>query len=105
MATGCRSRPRKAVCAPVPASITTSTPGVVIGEHGWWQACAEIGAPGYDPFEAHGANLNLIIGSAALDPVSGTASHRAYLCEIRPAAGLVSGSRGGPRSLSLPATR
>ena len=80
-------------------------PRVVIGEHGWWQACAEIGAPGYDPFQSHGANLNLIIGSAALDPVSGTASHRAYLCEIRPAAGLVSGSRSGPRSLSLPTAR
>ena len=61
-------------------------PRVVIGEHGWWQGCAEIGAPGYDPFASSGANLNLIIGSAALDPVSGTASHRAYLCEIRPAA-------------------
>jgi hypothetical protein len=62
-------------------------PRVVIGEHGWWQACAEIGAPDYDPFASHGANLNLIIGSPALDPVSGTASHRAYLFEIRPAAG------------------
>jgi hypothetical protein len=30
-----------------------------------------------------GANFNLIIGSTALDPVSGTASHRAYLCDIR----------------------
>jgi len=61
-------------------------PRVVIGEHGWWQSCAEIGAPGYDPFGPNGANLNLIIGSAALDPVSGTASHRSYLCEIRPVA-------------------
>ena len=61
-------------------------PRVVVGEHGWWQACAEIGAPGYDPFGPDGANLNLIIGRAALDPVSGTPSIRAYLCEIRPAA-------------------
>jgi anaerobic selenocysteine-containing dehydrogenase len=61
-------------------------PRVVIGEHGWWQACAEIGAPGYDPFGPDGANLNLIISRAALDPVSGTPSIRAYLCEIRPAA-------------------
>jgi hypothetical protein len=59
---------------------------VVIGEHGWWQACAELGATGYDPFGPLGANLNLIIGSTALDPVSGTASHRSYLCEVRPAA-------------------
>jgi anaerobic selenocysteine-containing dehydrogenase len=59
-------------------------PRVVVGEHGWWQACPDIGAPAYDPFGPNGANLNLIIGSAALDPVSGTASLRSYLCEIRP---------------------
>jgi hypothetical protein len=59
---------------------------VVVGEHGWWQACEAIGAPGYDPFDPEGANFNLLIGSEALDPVSGTASHRAYLCEIRPVA-------------------
>jgi len=61
-------------------------PLVVVGEHGWWQACAELGAPGYDPFGPDGANLNLIIGTAVRDPVSGTASHRSYLCEIRWAA-------------------
>ncbi|HUB16568.1 MAG TPA: molybdopterin-dependent oxidoreductase [Acetobacteraceae bacterium] len=64
----------------------TIDPRVAIGQHGWWQACAALDAPGYDPFSADGANLNLIIGSDMLDPVSGTASHRAYLCEIRPAA-------------------
>ena len=61
-------------------------PNVACGQHGWWQACPEIGAPGYDPFGPMSANFNLLIGSAALDPVSGTASHRSYLCEIRPAA-------------------
>jgi anaerobic selenocysteine-containing dehydrogenase len=58
-------------------------PRVAVGEHGWWQACAEIDAPGYDPFGTLGANLNLLIGTATLDPVSGTASLRSYLCEIR----------------------
>jgi anaerobic selenocysteine-containing dehydrogenase len=58
-------------------------PRVVVGEHGWWQSCAEIGAPGYDPFSPEGSNLNLIIGSTALDAISGTAAHRSYLCEIR----------------------
>jgi anaerobic selenocysteine-containing dehydrogenase len=58
-------------------------PRVVGGEHGWWQACPELGAPGYDPFGPQGADFNLLIGSAAVDPVSGTASHRSYLCEIR----------------------
>jgi anaerobic selenocysteine-containing dehydrogenase len=58
-------------------------PRVAVGAHGWWQACAEIGAPGYDPFGPTGANFNLLIDTAVLDPVSGTASHRGYLCEIR----------------------
>jgi anaerobic selenocysteine-containing dehydrogenase len=60
-------------------------PRVVVGQHGWWQSCDAIGAPGYDAFASHGANYNLLIGSKDLDPVSGTASHRATLCEIRPA--------------------
>ena len=58
-------------------------PNVVCGQHGWWQACPEIGEPGYDPFGPEGANLNLIIGNAAIDPVSGSVPHRAYLCQIR----------------------
>ena len=63
----------------------TLDPRVVVGEHGWWQGCAELGMPGYDPFGPTGANFNLLIGTGALDPVSGTASHRSYLCEIRAA--------------------
>ena len=61
-------------------------PRVVVGEHGWWQGCAELDAPGYDPFGPTGANFNLLIGTAARDPVSGTPAHRSYLCEIRPVA-------------------
>jgi len=59
-------------------------PRVVVGEHGWWQACVELGAPGYDPFGPDGANINLLSGTAALDPVSGTEPLRACLCQIRP---------------------
>jgi anaerobic selenocysteine-containing dehydrogenase len=61
----------------------TLEPNVVCGQHGWWQACSEIGAPAYDPFGPEGANLNLIIGNEAIDPVSGSVPHRAYLCQIR----------------------
>jgi anaerobic selenocysteine-containing dehydrogenase len=61
-------------------------PRVVVGEHGWWQSCTEIGASAYDPFGPQSASLNLIIGTAVRDRVSGTASHRSYLCEIRRAA-------------------
>jgi anaerobic selenocysteine-containing dehydrogenase len=58
-------------------------PRVVVGEHGWWQGCTELGVPGYDPFTPEGANFNLLIGNDTRDPISGTASLRAYLCEIR----------------------
>jgi anaerobic selenocysteine-containing dehydrogenase len=58
-------------------------PRVVVGEHGWWQGCAELGEPGYDPFGPTGANINLLIGTVVRDPVSGTPSLRSYLCEIR----------------------
>jgi anaerobic selenocysteine-containing dehydrogenase len=59
-------------------------PRVVSGQHGWWQACPQLGAPGYDAFSAAGANLNLIIGNAAIDPIGGSVPHRSYLCQIRP---------------------
>ena len=62
----------------------TLEPGVICGQHGWWQACPEIGAPGFDPFGPDGANFNLIIGNDAIDPVSGSVPHRAYLCQIHP---------------------
>ncbi len=63
----------------------TLAPDVVCGQHGWWQACAEIGAPGYDPFGPDGANYNLLIAADAVDPVSGSVPHRAYMCQVRPA--------------------
>jgi anaerobic selenocysteine-containing dehydrogenase len=61
-------------------------PGVAVGEHGYWQGCAELGAPGYDPFGPTSASYNMLIGTAVRDPVSGTPALRSYLCEIRLAA-------------------
>jgi anaerobic selenocysteine-containing dehydrogenase len=58
-------------------------PEVVCGQHGWWQACAELEAPGYDPFGPEGANYNLLISAEAIDPISGSVPHRAYLCQVR----------------------
>jgi anaerobic selenocysteine-containing dehydrogenase len=58
-------------------------PRVVVGEHGWWEGCAELAAPGYDPFSPAGANFNLTVDATDRDPISGTPSHRANLCEIR----------------------
>jgi anaerobic selenocysteine-containing dehydrogenase len=61
-------------------------PRVAVGEHGWWQSCDALGAAAHDPFAREGANFNLIISANTHDPISGTASHRSYLCEIRPIA-------------------
>jgi len=58
-------------------------PRIVVGQHGWWQACEALEAPSYDPFSAMGSNFNMLIGTAALDPISGTASHKSYLCDVR----------------------
>jgi anaerobic selenocysteine-containing dehydrogenase len=58
-------------------------PRVVVGQHGWWQACPELGLPGYDPFSPEGANLNLLVSGEGLDPISGTPPARANVCEIR----------------------
>ena len=62
-------------------------PRVAVGEHGFWQACAELGAPGRDPFGPMSASYNLLIGTTVRDPVSGTPALRSYLCEIRRVAG------------------
>jgi anaerobic selenocysteine-containing dehydrogenase len=61
----------------------TLAPNVICGQHGWWQACEEIGAPGYEPLGPDGANFNLLIADDVADPVSGSIPHRAYLCEVR----------------------
>jgi anaerobic selenocysteine-containing dehydrogenase len=58
-------------------------PRIVVGQHGWWQDCDEGGAPGYDPFSPAGSNFNLTVDPAVRDPISGTVSHRANLCQVR----------------------
>jgi len=58
-------------------------PRVVVGEHGWWQDCDELGVSGYDPFSPQGANFNGTVDATIRDPISGTPSHRANLCDVR----------------------
>lgn len=57
-------------------------PDVVCGQHGWWQACAEIEAPGYPATGPGSANFNLLIGHEAVDAVGGSVPMRAYICEV-----------------------
>ena len=59
-------------------------PDVVAAQHGWWQHCEELGLPGYPAHGEGSANLNLAIDDAESDPISGSAPHRSYLCEIEP---------------------
>ena len=57
-------------------------PSVVCGQHGWWQACPELGLAGYPPYGPDSANLNLVLPQEPSDPVSGSAPLRASVCEI-----------------------
>jgi len=65
---------------------TTLSDGIVAAQHGWWQACPELGLPGYSALDDTGANVNLIVGVERVDPISGAAPHRCYPCEIEKAA-------------------
>jgi len=58
-------------------------PGVVCTAHGWWQACRELGLPGYDPFGPEGANANLLVSNDAIDPINGSVPHRSQRCRIK----------------------
>ncbi len=58
-------------------------PRVVIGEHGWWQACESLSAAGHDPFGPEGSNFNGTVDATQRDPVSGTPAHRGTVCEVR----------------------
>ena len=57
-------------------------PEVVVAQHGWWQACPELGLPGYPIHGEETANLNVAIGTEHADPVSGSVPLRSYPCEV-----------------------
>jgi anaerobic selenocysteine-containing dehydrogenase len=57
-------------------------PHVVFAQHGWWQACDELGLPAYPPYGPESANLNLVLSQTPSDPVSGSSPLRASVCEI-----------------------
>jgi anaerobic selenocysteine-containing dehydrogenase len=60
-------------------------PQVVVCQHGWWQACDELGLPGYPTFGTDGANLNAVSSQRPSDPFSGSSPRRASVCDIAPA--------------------
>jgi anaerobic selenocysteine-containing dehydrogenase len=57
-------------------------PRVVCAPYGWWQACSELGLPGYDPLSPTGANINLVIPNTHIDPISASVPHRSRMCRV-----------------------
>jgi anaerobic selenocysteine-containing dehydrogenase len=57
-------------------------PGVVSGQHGWFEPCEELDLPGFPPFGPGSANLNLVLSQTPSDPISGSSPLRAQMCEI-----------------------
>lgn len=73
-------------------------PEVVFGQHGWWDACEELGLPAYPPYDSTGANLNLVLPQTPSDPVSGSSPMRASICDVSP---IASGHEGLSRVSSV----
>jgi anaerobic selenocysteine-containing dehydrogenase len=63
---------------------TSLDPQVVFAQHGWWQACDELGLPGYPPYGPDSANLNLVLRQTPSDPISGSSPLRASVCDVSP---------------------
>ena len=60
----------------------TLAPGVVCGQHGWFEPCEELDLPGYPPFGPGSANLNLVLSQTPSDPISGSSPLRAQVCKV-----------------------
>lgn len=59
-------------------------PQVVFAQHGWWEACDELGLPGYPPYGPDSANLNLVLRQTPSDPITGSSPLRASVCDVAP---------------------
>lgn len=57
-------------------------PRVVCAQYGWWQANEQLNLPAHAPLSAQGSNFNMLIDDQDLDPISGSAPHRSYICEV-----------------------
>ena len=57
-------------------------PQVVFGQHGWWEACEELGLAGHPPYGPDSANLNLVLRQTPSDPISGSSPLRASVCDV-----------------------
>jgi anaerobic selenocysteine-containing dehydrogenase len=59
-------------------------PQTVVVAYGWWQACDELGLPGYRMFAISASNYNNLIPDDQFDPVSGAPMMRSIPCRSVP---------------------
>ena len=57
---------------------------LVVAEYGWWQACDDLGLPGYELHGPSTSNINAVISTRDRDPISGALPLRSAPCELRP---------------------
>ncbi len=58
-------------------------PRVAVADYGWWQACTDLGLPGFDPTAPGGSNYNAMISAEHSDPISGSVPMRSFACDIQ----------------------
>ncbi len=54
----------------------------LVAEYGWWEACLELGLPGFDPGSAESADYNALIDPRIRDPISGAPALRSVACDV-----------------------
>ncbi len=58
-------------------------PKIVSADYGWWQACPDLGLPGYPPLSPEGSNYNNLVSVDVSDPISGALPLRSCACDVR----------------------
>ncbi|MGB6102787.1 MAG: molybdopterin-dependent oxidoreductase [Pusillimonas sp.] len=56
---------------------------VIYADYGWWQACSELGEPGYPTHGVLSSNYNSLISADKADPISGSVPMRHFPCNIQ----------------------
>jgi anaerobic selenocysteine-containing dehydrogenase/ferredoxin-NADP reductase len=56
---------------------------VLIAEYGWWQACDELGMPGFPARGGLNSNFSNLVSRKHCDPLSGSMPMRALACDVR----------------------
>jgi ferredoxin-NADP reductase len=57
---------------------------VLIAEYGWWQACDELGMPGFAARGSLNSNFSNLVSGRQYDPLSGSMPMRALACDLQP---------------------